>query len=142
MTTRANSRLTDELKKNDATGVGYLWAADQTEVSLENSELNLGQGSGHGVFTYCLLEGWRGSADVNPPDGLVTYVELKNYVRDKVPEMTNNTQHPGGTNTSIETNYIPMSAVPTTCKDPANCGSVVIRAPEMDGVNVAIDDAR
>jgi uncharacterized caspase-like protein/tetratricopeptide (TPR) repeat protein len=140
-TTRANSQLTDELKKNDGSGVGYIWAADQTEVSLENSELNLGQGSGHGVFTYCLLEGWRGSADVSPPDGLVTYKELKNYVRDKVPQMTDNTQHPGGNSTSIETNDIPVSAVPTTCKDPANCGSVVIRAPEMDGVNVAIDDA-
>ncbi|HVG20161.1 MAG TPA: hypothetical protein VNI02_14010, partial [Blastocatellia bacterium] len=70
-TTRANSILTEELKKNDASGVGYIWAADQTEVSLENSELNLGQGSGHGVFTYCLLEGWRGNADVNPSDGLV-----------------------------------------------------------------------
>jgi uncharacterized caspase-like protein len=140
-TTRANSYLTEELKKNDASGVGYIWAADQTEVSLENSELNLGQGSGHGVFTYCLLEGWRGSADVSPPDGLVTFVELKNYVRDKVPQMTENAQHPGGNSTSIETNDIPVSAVPTTCKDPANCGSVVIRAPEVDGVTVAIDDA-
>src|SRR5215216_1306655 len=46
-TTRANSILTEELKKNDASGVGYIWAADQTEVSLENSDLNLGQGSGH-----------------------------------------------------------------------------------------------
>jgi uncharacterized caspase-like protein/tetratricopeptide (TPR) repeat protein len=140
-TTRANSYLTEELKKNDASGVGYIWAADQTEVSLENSELNLGQGSGHGVFTYCLLEGWRGSADISPPDGLVTYVELKNYVRDKVPQMTDNAQHPGGNTTSIETNDIPVSAVPTTCKNPADCGSVVIRAPEMEGVNVAIDDA-
>lgn len=139
-TTRANSILTEELKKNDASGVGYIYAADQTEVSLENSELNLGQGSGHGVFTYCLLEGLRGSADVDPQDGLVTYAELKKYVRDKVPEMTNNAQHPGGNTTSIETNGIPVSAVPTTCKDPVNCGSIVIRAPELDGVNVAIDD--
>ena len=139
-TTRANSLLTQELKKNDASGVGYIWAADQTEVSLENSDLDLGQGSGHGVFTYCLLEGLRGSADLNPADGLVTYSELKNYVRDKVPQMTDNTQHPGGTTTSIETNSIPVSAVPTTCKDPADCGTLVIRAPEMDGVNVAIDD--
>jgi uncharacterized caspase-like protein/tetratricopeptide (TPR) repeat protein len=140
-TTRANSILTEELKNNDASGVGYIYAADQTEVSLENSELNLGQGSGHGVFTYCLLEGLRGNADTSPPDGLVTYVELKNYVRDKVPQMTDNRQHPGGNTTSIETNDIPVSAVPTTCKDPADCGSIVIRAPEMDGVNVAIDNA-
>ena len=43
-TTRANSQLIDQLKKTDAQGVGYLWAADQTEVSLEDPELNQGQG--------------------------------------------------------------------------------------------------
>lgn len=139
-TTRANSSLIDELKKNDAAGVGYIWAADQTEVSLENPELSQGQGQGHGVFTYCLLEGLRGNADRSPADGVVTFSELKGYVRDKVPEMTNNLQHPGGNTTSIETNDIPLSAVPSSCKNPADCGSIVIRAPEMEAVDVAIDD--
>ena len=119
--------------------MGYIWAADQTEVSLEDPELSQGQGQGHGVFTYCLLEGLRGNADRNPADGIVTFSELKSYVRDRVPEMTNNTQHPGGNTTSIETNDIPLSAVPTSCKNPADCGSIVIRAPEMEAVNVAID---
>src|ERR1044071_7022858 len=41
--TRANSSLIDELKKNDAAGVGYIWAADQTEGSLEDPELSQGQ---------------------------------------------------------------------------------------------------
>lgn len=138
-TTRANSFLTEELKKTDVAGVGYLWAADQTEVSLEDPELTQGQGQGHGVFTYCLLEGMRGNADKDA-DGVVTFAEIKNYVRDRVPEMTNNTQHPGGNTTSIETNDIPLAAVPTTCKNPKDCGSLVIRAPEMEGVNVAIDN--
>ena len=139
-TTRANSSLIEELKKNDAAGVGYIWAADQTEVSLEDPELSQGQGQGHGVFTYCLLEGLRGNADRSPADGTVTFSELKGYVRDRVPEMTNNSQHPGGNTTSIETNDIPLSTVPSTCKNPADCGSIVIRAPEMEAVNVAIDD--
>ncbi|MGA9771932.1 MAG: tetratricopeptide repeat protein [Blastocatellia bacterium] len=138
--TRANSLLTQELKKNDAAGVGFIWAADQTEVSLEDPELTQGQGQGHGVFTYCLLEGLRGNADRSPADGIVTFSELKSYVRDKVPEMTRNEQHPGGNTTSIETNDIPLSAVPSSCKNPADCGSIVIRAPEMEAVNVSIDD--
>jgi uncharacterized caspase-like protein/tetratricopeptide (TPR) repeat protein len=138
-TTRANSLLIDQLKKTDAQGVGYLWAADQTEVSLEDPELNQGQGQGHGVFTYFLLEGLRGNADQNV-DGLVTYAELKQYVREKVASYTENKQNPGGNTTSIDTNDIPVAIVPTDCKDPADCGSLVIRAPEMEGVNVAIDN--
>ncbi|HJQ26203.1 MAG TPA: caspase family protein [Blastocatellia bacterium] len=136
---RANSQLIDQLKKSDAQGVGYLWAADQTEVSLEDPELNQGEGQGHGVFTYFLLEGMRGNADANV-DGVVTFDELKKYVREKVASYTENKQNPGGNTTSIETNDIPVAIVPTDCKDPANCGSLVIRAPEMEGVNVAIDD--
>src|SRR2546423_8533634 len=138
-TTRANSQLINELKKNDAQGVGYLWAADQTEVSLEDPDLNQGAGQGHGVFTYFLLEGMRGNADQNV-DGVVTFDELKKYVREKVAAYTENKQNPGGNTTSIETNDIPVAIVPTDCKDPANCGALVIRAPEMEGVNVAIDD--
>jgi uncharacterized caspase-like protein/tetratricopeptide (TPR) repeat protein len=138
--TRANSILTEALKKNDSAGVGYIWAADQTEVSLEDTDLTQGGGQGHGVFTYCLLEGLRGNADRAPADGIVTFAEIKSYVRDKVPDITNNTQHPGGNTTSIETNDIPLSAVPSSCKNPDDCGSLVIRAPEMEAVNVAIDD--
>lgn len=138
-TTRANSQLIDELKKSDAQGVGYLWAADQTEVSLEDPDLNQGAGQGHGVFTYFVLEGMRGNADQNV-DGVVTFDELKKYVRERVAAYTENKQNPSGNTTSIETNDIPVAIVPTDCKDPANCGSLVIRAPEMEGVNVAIDD--
>ena len=138
-TTRANSQLINELKKSDAQGVGYLWAADQTEVSLEDPELNQGQGQGHGVFTFFLLEGLRGNADANV-DGQVTYSELKQYVREKVASYTDNKQNPGGNTTSIDTNDIPVAIVPTDCKDPADCGSLVIRAPEMEGVSVAIDN--
>ncbi|HXG94939.1 MAG TPA: caspase family protein [Blastocatellia bacterium] len=137
-TTRANSILTERLKEADATGVGFLWAADQTEISFEYDNLSQGQGQGQGVFTYCVLEALRGNADADA-DGLVTFLELKNYVRDKVPELTNRQQHPGGNSTSVDTNYIPLSAVPGTCKSRGDCGSIVIRAPEMENVAVAID---
>ncbi|HSO76237.1 MAG TPA: caspase family protein, partial [Blastocatellia bacterium] len=93
---RANSELIEKLKEADVTGVGYIWAADQTEVSLEMDDLSQGQGQGQGVFSYCLLEGLRGNAD-GDADGVVTFLELKNYVQKKVPELTGETpQHPGG----------------------------------------------
>jgi uncharacterized caspase-like protein/tetratricopeptide (TPR) repeat protein len=139
---RANTSLIEKLKEADVSGVGYIWAADQTEVSLEFDNLNQGQGQGQGVFTYSLLEGLRGNADADPPDGIVTFLELKNYVQKKVPELTGETpQHPGGNTTTIETNTIPLSIVPGSCKDPRQCGSLVIRAPELEGVTVAIDGA-
>ena len=139
-TTRANSLLVERLKSNEGSGVGFIWAADQTETSLEYDNLSQGRGQGQGVFTYCLLEGLRGNAD-RDSDGAVTFVELKNYVRDKVPEFTNNSQHPGGNTTSIEANDIPLSIVPSSCKDQANCGSIVIRAPDLEGVALSIDGA-
>ena len=138
---RANSDLIEKLKEADVSGIGYIWAADQTEVSLEIDNLSQGQGQGQGVFSYCLLEGLRGNADTDA-DGIVTFKELKNYVQKKVPELTGETpQHPGGNTTTIEANDIPLSIVPNSCKDPAQCGSLVIRAPELDGVTVAIDGA-
>ncbi|HYV07760.1 MAG TPA: caspase family protein, partial [Blastocatellia bacterium] len=116
---RANSDLIEKLKEADVSGVGYIWAADQTEVSLEIDNLSQGQGQGQGVFSYCLLEGLRGNADTDS-DGIVTFKELKTYVQKKVPEMTGETpQHPGGNTTTIEANDIPLSIVPNSCKDPA-----------------------
>ncbi|HWN98680.1 MAG TPA: tetratricopeptide repeat protein [Blastocatellia bacterium] len=139
---RANSDLVEKLKQADVSGIGYIWAADQTEVSLELDNLNQGQGQGQGVFTYALLEGLRGNADTDPVDGIVTFLELKNYVQKKVPELTGETpQHPGGNTTTIEANTIPLSIVPGSCKDPTQCGSLVIRAPDLDNVSVAIDGA-
>jgi uncharacterized caspase-like protein/tetratricopeptide (TPR) repeat protein len=139
---RANSDLIEKLKEADVSGVGYIWAADQTEVSIELDNLNQGQGQGQGVFSYCLLEGLRGNADTDPVDGIVTFLELKNYVQKKVPELTGETpQHPGGNTTTIEANTIPLSIVPGSCKDPKQCGSLVIRAPDLEGVTVSIDGA-
>ncbi|MEK6302910.1 MAG: tetratricopeptide repeat protein [Acidobacteriota bacterium] len=138
---RANTQLIDKIKEVDVSGVGYIWAADQTEVSLEIDNLSQGQGQGQGVFSYCLLEGLRGNGDENA-DGQVTFKELKTYVQKKVPELTGEIpQNPGGTTTTIEANDIPLSIVPNSCKDPAQCGSLVIRAPDLEGVTVSIDGA-
>ena len=62
-------------------------ASKANEVSAEKDELQ------HGVFTYFLLEGLRGKADINK-DGLVTVDEAYNYVSEHVPQATAQEQHP------------------------------------------------
>jgi uncharacterized caspase-like protein/tetratricopeptide (TPR) repeat protein len=135
-TTRANSRYLEEMKAVER-GIGFLSAADQTESSYERDDL------GHGVFTHCILEGARGNADVDA-DGKVTFEELKNYVRDEVPKLTNNKQHPQYTTTTILTNQIPLSVVSYPevgkCGPQSPCGTLRISNPEVDGVTIAIDD--
>lgn len=134
-TTRANSSWLDELKKVGK-GVGFISAADQTELSYELDELN------HGAFTWCLLEGLRGNADKDS-DGRVTFLELKDYLRERVPEVTNQKQHPQYNTTSIEANYLPLSVVPYMGASPASSGNrfgtLVIRTPDLDGVEVTVD---
>jgi len=56
-------------------------------VSEEREDL------GHGVFTYYLLEGLRGKADLDG-DGIITVDEAYNYVSKKVPEVTSQNQNP------------------------------------------------
>lgn len=64
-----------------------LSASSANEPSQERSDL------GHGVFTYYLLEGLKGAADGNR-DGVITVDEAYDYVAEKVPEDTGQTQHP------------------------------------------------
>ena len=64
-----------------------LTASDSNELSVEKDELK------HGVFTYYLLEGLRGKADLDG-DGVITVDEVYRYVSMKVPPATNQSQHP------------------------------------------------
>lgn len=70
-----------------ARGRVVLTASRASEVSEEREDL------GHGVFTYYLLEGLRGKADLDS-DGVITVDEIYAYVSRKVPEATGQNQHP------------------------------------------------
>jgi uncharacterized caspase-like protein len=70
-----------------AKGRVVLTASRASEVSEEREDLR------HGVFTYYLLEGLRGKADVDG-DGIVTVDEAYAYVSGRVPEATGQGQHP------------------------------------------------
>lgn len=64
-----------------------LTASRAGEISEERDDL------GHGVFTYYLLEGLNGKADVDG-DSIVTVDEAYSYLSIHVPEATGQNQHP------------------------------------------------
>ena len=63
-------------------------AADTNEFSLEDERWG-----GHGVFTHFLLDGLRGSGDLDK-DGIVTFSELFDHVSVNVREATTGRQNP------------------------------------------------
>ncbi len=81
--------LSDSFLERLAAGRGkvIITASAANEVSVEKDELQ------HGVFTYYLLEGLRGAADLDR-DGAVTVDEAYRYVSEKVPHATGQEQHP------------------------------------------------
>lgn len=131
-----NQRYLDLMNKIPQ-GVGFISAARQTERSYEKDDFN------HGVFTYCLVEGLSGTADENE-DGKVTFDEIVQYLDQRVPQMTNNKQHPFANTTAVEANYLALSVVTyanLAAKGPkGGFGLLKIRVPDIDGVDVAIDD--
>ena len=84
---RAN--ISDAFLERIAGGKGkvIITASSASEVSVEKDELR------HGVFTYYMVEGLRGKADTDQ-NGLITVDEAYRYVSDKVPQATEQEQHP------------------------------------------------
>ena len=84
---RAN--ISDAFLERVAVGKGrvIITASSANEVSVENDRF------AHGIFTYFLLEGLRGKADIDG-DGIVTVDETYRYVFNKVTHETGQEQHP------------------------------------------------
>jgi tetratricopeptide (TPR) repeat protein len=57
-----------------------LTSSRESESSYEDPKL----ASGYGLFSYYLIQGWKGQADVDPRDGIVSADELVEYVRREV----------------------------------------------------------
>jgi len=76
-------------------GVVVFTASAAGEVSQEFPELN------HGVFTYYLLEGMKGEADLNN-DYTVTINELMQYVEERVKRKTRGAQNPTRSQTKYD----------------------------------------
>lgn len=60
----------------------FLTLTSSTEQESSYEDPNLG--TGFGLFTYYLIRGWEGNADVDPRDGVVNADELVDYVRSQV----------------------------------------------------------
>jgi WD40 repeat protein len=63
-------------------GVTLLAASGSEQFATEVREL------GHGIFTYALVEGISGDADGGSKDGKVTVNELKSFIEDRVPTLS------------------------------------------------------
>lgn len=70
-------------------GRALLTSSDVNEISEEGKKW----GGGHGVFTWAVLEGLRGIADVNR-DRVITTGELFDFVSNRVRQETNARQNP------------------------------------------------
>jgi len=81
-----NFYLTNQLFKE--TGRAILTSSDVNEVSQESSKWG-----NHGVFTWSLLEGFKGKADLNG-DKFITAGEIFQFTRDNVRKATNFQQNP------------------------------------------------
>jgi hypothetical protein len=81
--------LSDEFLNRIAQGKGriILTSSSENEVSQESPQLQ------HGYFTYYLLEGLKGKADMNG-DGIIDVDEISLYLNKVVPQATNQGQHP------------------------------------------------
>lgn len=80
-----NNRFIKELQAMDAV---ILTSSAGNELSQEGDDWK------HGAFTYALLEGLSGKADLITKDGIVSMKELDGYVSERVPNLTNGAQHP------------------------------------------------
>ena len=65
-----------------SSGTVLLSASGTQQFAVEFEQL------GHGVFTYSLLEALDGKADGGSRDNKITVNELKAYMEDRVPELS------------------------------------------------------
>jgi tetratricopeptide (TPR) repeat protein len=80
VTIDSNFAKVNESMRGLPQGFLTLVSSRAAERSYEDREL----AGGNGIFTYFLTQGWKGEADVDPEDGIVTADELISYVKREV----------------------------------------------------------
>ncbi|MBK9169591.1 MAG: tetratricopeptide repeat protein [Bryobacterales bacterium] len=120
-----------------------LTAAREQESSYEDPKL----GTGFGLYSYYLTQGWQGNADLTPRDGVITADELVEYVRRNVRTYARQRGHSqtpterGDFDPEMILGYSHerrMAAAGET-NEPLPDGSLVVEV-NMDGVEVYVDD--
>jgi tetratricopeptide (TPR) repeat protein/uncharacterized caspase-like protein len=118
------------------TSLFSLTASRDREQSFESAEW----GGGHGIFTYYVVQGMNGAADVNG-DGIVSADELGEYVHTNVRQATKGLQNPTSERGSFDPNMI-LAFNPTMRKAAAlpapQFGSLIIEA-NLEATEVWVD---
>ncbi len=113
-----------------------LTASRDRERSFESPDLE----GGHGVFTYYVVKGLEGAADVSH-DGIVSADELAEYVHTNVREATSGQQNPTSERGSFDPEmllaWVPSGAQPANPPAP-KFGTLIFEA-NMDDVEVFVD---
>ncbi len=125
-------------------GVLTLTSSRASQRSFEDKAL----AGGNGVFSYFLVRGWLGEADVSPMDGKVTAYELVDYVRR---EVSNYVQKQGDHQTPWESGDFAddlilgysekrQAGLREKASEPAN-GNIIVEV-NLENVEVSIDGQR
>jgi tetratricopeptide (TPR) repeat protein len=122
-------------------GVLTLTSSRAGEKSYEDPAL----AGGSGLFSYFLVQGWLGQADVDPPYGVVSADELVNYVQH---EVRNYARKQGGQQNPWESGDFPDDLIMGFNPRRGNrlgadqadlaTGNVIVES-NLDGVEVAVD---
>src|SRR5579863_232826 len=121
-------------------GVLTLTSSHASESSYEDPAL----GGGNGVFSYFLVKGWMGQADVDPPYGVVSADELVTYVRREVRDYArkqNYQQTPwesGDFPDDLIMGYNPKRTSAAGTQEELANGVLWVEA-NLDGVQVSVD---
>ena len=134
---RASALLDRELTKLGG-GIGVLVSCKQNQKSFEDVE--------NGVFTWAVIEGLRSYAD-RDNDGIVRLFELADYVRERVPQRQQRRQLPPQNPDYFKpagagADELPLSvvgALRASSDASPQFGVMVIRVPELDGVDISIN---
>lgn len=120
-----------------------LASSREAESSYEDPQL----GNGFGLFTWFLTQGWKGQADVDPEDGIVTADELVQYVRSQVRQyarakgQSQNPQESGSFPADMTLGFLPQRREKVKAAQPVSNGSLVV-VSNLDQVEVYVDNQR
>ena len=116
-------------------------ATTAREQSYEDPKLS----TGFGLFSYFLVQAWKGNADADPCDGVITADELIEYVRNQVKRYArehglSQTPTPSGDYAPNMPLGMSRGCLGTAAAAPSMLGTAVVET-NMDGVEVYLDGA-
>ncbi len=120
-----------------------LASSREAESSYEDAAL----GNGYGLFTWFLTQGWKGQADVDPEDGIVTADELVQYVRSQVRHyakakgQSQNPQESGSFPADMTLGFLPQRREKVKAARPVAEGTVIV-VSNLENVEVYLDGNR